>query len=127
MENLTSEQAKRLADDFLKMANALGNYRYENFETLTTQENSRLKELHSETLSHTTELYTQAAVLVMDDVEDSIEKIESITADTNLLYKKLIKVQIVIDRATEVLTLASSIISLDVMGISSSIKGLVSQ
>ncbi|MGI9552298.1 MAG: hypothetical protein ACR2MT_13950 [Aurantibacter sp.] len=126
MENLNAEQVKKLADDLLQMANALGDYRYKHFKNLSSEENLKLKDLHSRTLSRTTELYTKAAVLVMDDVTVSLNKIEIITAQTVALYEKLTNVQKVLDRATSIVTMASSIISLDVKGIASSLKGLLS-
>ena len=126
MENLNSEQVKKLADDFMKMANALGNYRYENFDTLTSEENLELKALHSKTLSRTTELYTKAAVLVLEDVEASLTKIGNITEQTLQLYTNLNSTQGILDRATSILTLATSIISLDVKGIGTSLQGLLS-
>ncbi|WP_339708839.1 hypothetical protein [uncultured Kriegella sp.] len=125
MGKLTAEQVKRLADNFAHMANALGNYRYENFERLTKENNQFLKELHAKTLAHTTELYTQSAILVMDDAASSLEHIDSITLETQQLYKKLVGVQKILDRATSVLTLASAIISLDTKEITNSVKKLL--
>lgn len=125
MGKLTAEQVKRLADNFAHMANALGNYRYENFERLTKENNQLLKELHTKTLAHTTELYTQSAILVMDDAASSLEHIDSITLETQQLYKKLVGVQKILDRATSVLTLASAIISLDTKEITNSVKKLL--
>jgi len=127
MANLTSEQVKKLADDLLRMTNALGDYRYENYDRLTEDENLRFKELHQSQLSHTTELYTKSAVLVMDDVETSLKQIETITIETQELYKSLTTVQQVLDRATSILTLAAAIIALDPKGITSSLKGLLTK
>lgn len=127
MANLKSEQVKELADNLLRMTNALGDYRYENFERLSEDENRRIKELHERQLSHTTELYTKSAVLVMDDVETSLKQIDTITLETQKLYKNLTTVQKVLDRATSVLTLAVAIIGLDPKGITSSIKGLLAK
>jgi len=127
MANLKSEQVKELADNLLRMTNALGDYRYENFERLSEDENRRIKELHERQLSHTTELYTKSAVLVMDDVETSLKQIDTITLETQKLYKNLTTVQKVLDRATSVLTLATTIIGLDPKGITSSIKGLLAK
>lgn len=127
MANLKSEQVKELADNLLRMTNALGDYRYENFERLSEDENRRIKELHERQLSHTTELYTKSAVLVMDDVETSLKQIDTITLETQKLYKNLTTVQKVLDRATSVLTPAVAIIGLDPKGITSSIKGLLAK
>ncbi|HET8735768.1 MAG TPA: hypothetical protein VFM69_04135 [Pricia sp.] len=125
MGNLTAEQVKELADNLLRMTNALGNYRYENFDHLTEDQNQQLKILHRKLLENTTELYTMSAVLVMEDVETSLQKIETIALETQKLYNKLTTVQKVLDRATSVLTLASAIVGLDLKGIDSSIKNLL--
>ena len=127
MSNLTSQQVKELADNLLRMTNALGDYRYENFDRLSEEENQRIKELHQRQLTHTTELYTKSAVLVMDDVETSLQQINTITHETQTLYKNLTSVQKVLDRATSVLTLAVAIIGLDPKGITSSLKGLLTK
>ncbi len=127
MAHLKSEQVKNLADNLLRMTNGLGNYRYENSERLSEDENQRIKELHEKQLSHTTELYTKSAVLVMDDVETSLKQIDTITLETQKLYENLTTVQKVLDRATSVLTLAIAIIGLDPKGITSSIKGLLAK
>ncbi|HEA21327.1 MAG TPA: hypothetical protein ENH87_10455 [Pricia antarctica] len=126
MPNLKAQQVKELADNLLRMTNALGDYRYENSEHLSENENWQIKELHRQQLEDTTELYTLSAVLIMEEVEMSLQKIETITKETIALYKKLGTVQHVLDRATSILTLATAIIGLNVKGITSSIKSLLS-
>ncbi|AYN68772.1 hypothetical protein D1013_15990 [Euzebyella marina] len=125
MANLTSEQVKQLADDLLHMTNAVGDYRYENFDNLTEDENSELKELHNQLLGQTTELYTKSALLVMNDVDESLNAIRTITEKTQNLYKNLGVVQKAIDWAARILGMASAIISLDTDNIASSIKNLL--
>jgi len=125
MANLTSEEVKQLADNLLRMTNALGDYRYENFELLSEEENLRIKELHNLQLEHTTELYTKSAVLAMDDVENSLKQIVTITEQTQKLYNKLTNVQQILNRATAILTLAAAVISLDTKEITSSIQNLL--
>ena len=125
MANLTSEQVRLLADNLLRMTNALGDYRYENFDRLSEEENIRIKDLHNQQLEHVTELYTKSAVLVMDDVENSLNEIAAITQKTLDLYEKLTDVQKILDRATAVLTLAGAVISLDTGKITSSVKDLL--
>lgn len=125
MSNLTALQVRELADNLLRMTNALGNYRYENFDRLSEEENWQIKELHRKQLENTTELYTQSAVLVIDEAEIALKQIDTITKETTALYKKLRTVQMVLDRATSVLTLATAIIGLNPKGIASSIKSLL--
>lgn len=125
MPHLTAHQVKELADNLLRMTNALGDYRYDNFDRLSEEENLRIKELHHKQLEDTTELYTRSALLVMDEAETSLQQIDHITKETTALYKKLGTVQMVLDRASSVLTLATAIIGLDPKGITSSIKNLL--
>lgn len=125
MGKLNAEQVKQLADNFLLMTNALGNYRYENYQKLDEEENERLKELHYETLMYITELYTKAAVLVLDDVKEVLEHVQTITSKTKILYDKLTNVQKVIDRAIGIAGLAAAFISLDTDDISTSIQELL--
>lgn len=126
MENLTAEQVKQLADSFMLMANALGDYRYNKIDSLTDEENLKLKEIHNEQLASTTELYTKSAVLVLEDVTGALDKIENITSVTQKLYEKLTKVQTVLDRASSILNLASAIIALDMKSVTSHLQDLTS-
>lgn len=126
MGNLTSEQVKQLADNFMQMANALGDYRYNNVDSLTEAENLRIKKIHNQQLTHTTELYTKSAVLVLEDIQNALNKIETITKESQELYKKLTNVQTILDRASSILNLASAIIALDVKGVTRNIQELVS-
>lgn len=126
MGNLTSEQVKQLADNFMQMANALGDYRYNNLDSLTEAENLRIKKIHNQQLKHTTELYTKSAVLVLEDIQNALNKIETITKESQELYKKLTNVQTILDRASSILNLASAIIALDVKGVTRNIQELVS-
>ncbi|WP_209404470.1 hypothetical protein [Pseudozobellia sp. WGM2] len=125
MAKLTSEQLKILADNMLRMANALGDYRYENIDQLSKAENDTIKALHEQTLNSVTELYTKSTVLSIDDVQENLERITIITAKTQKLYKSFTTVQNVIDRATSVLKIAAAVISLDTEKITESIKNLL--
>lgn len=127
MAKLTAEQVTQLADNFMRMANALGDYRYNNIDALSEEENLMIKELHNQQLQHTTELYTKSAVLVMNDVGNALNQIDTITTDTQKLYSEFGGVQKVLDRAASIFNLATAIISLDVNGITDSIKNVINK
>lgn len=126
MENLNSEQVKQLADNFMQMSNALGDYRYNNIDSLSEEENLKIKETHNKQLEQTTELYTKSAVLVLEDAQNALDKIDTITTETQELYKKLTNVQTILDRASSILNLASSILALDITATTTHIQELVS-
>ena len=125
MAILTADQAYELAENLLRITNALGKYRYENIETLTNEESLKIKELHRKQLEEITELYTKAAVLSLDDTESALKKIEAVTKDTTELYSTLSSVQNVLDRATSVLSLTTAIVSFDLKAINNEIENLV--
>ncbi|MEP3211358.1 MAG: hypothetical protein ABJN95_19385 [Maribacter sp.] len=126
MRNLNAEEVKQLADNFLQMANALGDYRYNNIDSLTEEEDLTIKSMHNQQLTYTTELYTKSAVLVLEDVQDSLNKIDTITKESQELYKKLTNVQTILDRASSIINLASAILALDLKGVTRNIQELVS-
>ena len=111
MGKLKAKQAHQLANNFLAIAQALGNYRYENFDTLSRSNNRKLKDLHWSILQTADDLYTLSATLVMDDVEDSLSKIEKITNNLQRTFKKITSVQKAIDYATQAVTLGGAILS----------------
>jgi len=45
MANLTAEQVNKLADNFSAMAQAVGEYRYKNYENLSESQNQQIKDL----------------------------------------------------------------------------------
>ncbi len=126
MANLTSEQVNELANHFLAMAQATGKYRVKHKESLTEDEKNILRESHKRTLDYSDDLYTISATLVMDDVENSLTKLGSITKDIKKAYKNLEDVQKVINIATSVVTLGASIFSLNVQAIIDSMSNLKS-
>ena len=126
MEILTAEQVKQLADSFMLMANALGDYRYNNIDAITEEENLKIKEIHNQQLANTTELYTKSAVLVLENIQDSLDKINTLTTETEALYKKLTNVQTILDRASSILNLGSAVLALDVKAVTSEIQNLLS-
>ena len=50
MGKLTSKQVNELANNFLALAQTLGDYRYKNFASLTKTQNKKLREAHKRTL-----------------------------------------------------------------------------
>lgn len=126
MGNLNAEQVKQLADNFMLMSNALGDYRYNNIDSLTEEENLIIKGMHLQLLEHTTELYTKSAVLVLEDAQNALNKIDTITTETQALYKKLTQIQRILDRSSSILNLASAILALDITSVTSHIQELVS-
>ena len=113
MAKLTSKQVNELANYFLALAQSIGDYRYKNYDSLTDTQNKKLRESHKRTLDYSDDLYTLSATLVMDDIDNSLTLLESITKKIMKSYKSLEDVQKAINIATSVVTLGASIFSLN--------------
>ena len=125
MAKLTSKQTNELAHNFLAMAQAIGDYRYENFDTLSKDQNQKLSDLHWSILNYSGDLYVLSATLVIDDVQNSLTSIESITTQIKATYKELQNVQKAINVAASIVTVGASILSKNPQAIGDSIGGLI--
>ena len=124
MRKLTSKQINTLANNFLALAQSLGDYRYKNFDSLTKIQNKKLRESHKRTLDYSDDLYTMSATLVMSDAENLLSKLDTITKKIKKTYKSIEDIQKVIDIATSVVTLGASIFSLNPQAIIDSLGNL---
>ncbi|WP_316828410.1 hypothetical protein [Pedobacter miscanthi] len=124
MANLTSQQVNQLAGNFLALAQSIGDYRYKNFEKLSKSNYQKIKELHLTILNYADNLYTISAILVMDDVKESLTSINHITTQINETYKTLQSVQKAINIATSIINLGAAIISKSPLKIANSINDL---
>ena len=124
MGKLTSKQANELANNFLAVAQSIGDYRIKNYNALTKNQNIKLRQLHKRTLDYSDDLYTMSATLIMDDAENSLLKLDAITKKIKKSYKSLKDVQKAMDIATKVVTFGASIFSLSPLAIIHSINNL---
>lgn len=124
MGKLTSKQVNELANNFLALAQTLGDYRYKKNSSLTKSQNQKLREAHKRTLDYSDDLYTLSATLVMNDVETSLSKLNAITKKIKETYKSISSVQKVINISTSVVTLGASIFSLNPQAIVDSLGNL---
>jgi hypothetical protein len=110
MAILSPKEVTALADNFLVMAQAVGDYRM-NATGLTSEEKSQFRELHWDLLNYSDSLYVTSANLVMEEVETSLKAIKEVTDDIRTSYKKLRNIQKAIDVAAGAVTLAAAIFS----------------
>lgn len=125
MAKLTSQQANELANAFLAIAQVVGDYRYDNFDTLSKQQNQKIRDLHWSILNYSDDLYTLSATLVMDDVQASLATVAEVTGEMKATYKTLKNIQKAIDVAASAVTLGASILSKNPQAIGDAIGGLV--
>ncbi len=125
MAKLTSQQIKELADYFLAMAEAIGDYRIRNFHSLTKAQNDELSASSKQVLQFADELYTLAATLVLDDVQNSLSTIKQVTGEMKNTYQKLLQVQDALDIAGSAVTFCKAVVSLNPHSIIVATGGLI--
>ena len=111
MAKLTSQQANELANYFLAMAVSVGDYRYQNFDSISMQENKEIKESLEFIRKCADDLFTLSATLVMDDVQTLLTTIGEVTNQMKSTYKTLQDVQKAINMAASIVTLGKAILA----------------
>ena len=125
MPQLTSQEADALANRFLGLAQALGDYRHSHWNQLSKSENLSLGELQSALLNASDEMTYEATSLIIDDVHDSLVKIDEVSNDIRHSINNIEKVQKVIYIATSLVALGAAIVNKDPESIEASIQQLV--
>lgn len=110
MGKLTSEQVNELANYFLAIAQALGDYRQQNVDHLLGTKNQEIKDLQAAIRKYADDLYTLSASLVLNDVQESLAAISDITNQIKSTYAALKDVQKAINIASSVINLAKAIL-----------------
>jgi hypothetical protein len=126
MQQFTAVQLNEIGNEFLSIAQKIGDYRYNNFSTLDDDDSKTLSDLHQKILGYADDLAFASATIAVGDASGSLAQINSITAQINSTVNKLTEVQKVINVAGAVVTLCASIVSLSPGAIITGISGAVS-
>lgn len=126
MAKLTSKQANDLANNFLGLAQAIGDFRYNNWNSLSKTDNQRLGNLQWSILNNGEDILTLSTTLVMDDVQTSLTQINNVTTQIKGTIGTLQNVQKGINVAAAIVTLGAAIISKNPQAIVDAISGVVS-
>lgn len=125
MAKLTSQQANDLANNFLGLAQAIGDFRYQNWNALSKAENQKLGNSQWSILNYGEDILALSTILVMDDVQTSLTQINDITTQIEGTIKNLQNIQKGINVAASIVTLGAAIISKNPQSITDSISGVV--
>ena len=111
MPRLTSAQARELSRYFLGMAQAIGDYHFDQWDSLTPGQRTKLGNFHSSLLSTGEDILALSTTLVLEEVEASLSNIAVITQEIREDYKVLAKIQDAIKLATSMVTFGAAVIS----------------
>ncbi|PZX54053.1 hypothetical protein [Algoriphagus chordae] len=125
MANLTSEQAMQLSDNFYYLGMAIGDFRYENWDRLSLDDNKELSDTQNMLLQQGEDILAYSTTLIMDEVSESLAKINEIATDISGTIKTLHNIQKGLNIAAALLILGVAITNRDTQGIGNSIKDVV--
>ena len=124
MAKLNAQQASILANNFLGLGQAIGDYRYENWTTLSKADNQNLGGLQWSILNYGEDVLALSTVLVMNDVADSLSRVDNITTQIKSTIQNLKNVQKVISVVPAIGTFGAAVISKNPQAIGTSLDGL---
>jgi hypothetical protein len=108
---LTADQARNLARSYFNIAQALGEYRFDNFDTLSAAKRKQIEELERTLLSSSTTFTAIAISISLDDLAPVLDRVSEVTKQMEDAINQLQKVDKVIKIATAAVQLAGAIVS----------------
>jgi DNA anti-recombination protein RmuC len=111
MDNINAQEITKLAQNLSLFAKKIGEYRENNFGKISDDENNNLKSIQNSLLEFSDESFTQSAILVSDEVQDSLKNINNVIENINKTYIDLKEIQKAIDLATSIVNVGVSILS----------------
>jgi hypothetical protein len=127
MATLTPKQVNELGKSLLAMAESIGEYRRQHFDSLSIVEKKEIKDLQLAILKYADQLFTLSAVLVLDEVQIPLSSIEDLTNQMKITLQTLRDVQKAIDIATSVVNLGGAIFSSDPKAMAVALSNLSDQ
>ena len=121
---LTAAQALELARWFRQIANALGDYRLNNWNALTQAQRQRIDNAEWSLINYSSDLTTEAVGTILDDAEGSLERIQEATNKANKIIQKIQDVKKAIGIATAFVGLGAAIITGNTSAITTALKDL---
>ncbi len=125
MPKLTSAQAFSLAQEFHDIAVELGNFRFNNWENLTTLQRRRLEDLQFDVLNDSSKLNALSISLAVNDLQGTIDNITNATTTMKNTIRTLQNINRAIKIATAAVTLGAAIISMNPTAIGTAIASAI--
>jgi hypothetical protein len=125
MAKLTSAQANALANDFLGLAQAIGNFRYDNWNEMSKTQNQQLGKMQWSILNYGEDILALSTTLAMDDVQASLNKINDTTLEIMSTIQQLKNIQKVINVAGAIIAFGGAVISKDPSAIKTGLQGVI--
>ena len=125
MAHLTSQQVNDLANQFLALAQSIGDLRYNYWNDLSKDQHQILANQHWSVLHYGEDILSMSTVLVMDDVSNSLAMIRALTGKIKSTLDALHDIQEGINISAAIVSLGAAIISENPLAVAGAIEDLV--
>ncbi len=125
MAKLNKIQLAQLGDSYLLLAQAVGNYRIEHYNELSSVMKKRIREYHKNLIDYADMYYAASTIFIVENVETSLAQIANVTSGLDKAIKKVNKVQLVINTVAAAVRLGASIVSKQPKAITTALNDLV--
>lgn len=123
LETLTADQANQLAAHYSSIAEALGKYRSDNWNTLSEAQREKLRVARNKVRNQSTELIKLALHLRLEALTVTLTRIKQATDQMKTAIQHLHNVEKAIKIAAALVTLAGALIAKNPAAIAEAIEG----
>lgn len=124
MTPLTEDQVSDLANRFLALAQAIGDFRFRHWDGMTSDQRMLLARQHLAILNYSEDFLAQSAVLVMKDVSESLSTIDELTGRIQRTLAGLANIEKGISLSAAIVKTGAAILSENPVAIGSAIEEL---
>jgi hypothetical protein len=108
---ISADQARELARAFREVSVQLGNYRFNNWNSLTPKQRQELEDLEWALLNYSSDLITLAVGLTLDDSKASLDRIQKATTQAKEAIETIKNIKKAIIIAGAVIKLGAAIVT----------------
>lgn len=124
-DTLNARQLIQLAQCLTRMQSLLTDYELHHYTELSTAQKKRMEETLTQLAAGAGRIYAYSVQLIFQDAETQLQQLKQATDKLNKFLKTAQKIQQVLDIVGSIASLADSIISHDVEGITSGIDQII--
>lgn len=125
MGKLTKNQLTQLGDSYLRYAQAIGNYRIQNYGRMSKLMRTRSREYYNSLNDYSNSFYVASTNYIIDEAKASIEQMKDVAQHLDKALAKVKKVHTVVKTIGAAVQLGADIISKQPTAIAASLQDFV--
>jgi hypothetical protein len=125
MGKLTKNQLTQLGDSYLRYAQAIGNYRLQNYDRMSKLMRTRSREYYNSLNDYSNSFYLAGTNYVIDEAETSVEQMKDVAQGLDKAIANVEKVHTVVKTIGAAVQLGADIISKQPIAIVASLEDFV--